>query len=269
MLKVANKASTGLLIVFSALTLSACSGGSSSGGTAPAAVKFKPGIFRSIIANESEGTGQKAFTLLSSSGKYSITSGKARTSGTLTFPSSDTLSDDNGTYVFFDEKWVSLGGSLKGKSINSEEFAVTFTSDTAEPNVNFKIRNTRDNELSDIGVTLQELSETYSLDKGQDKDKDDFVVTISADGSKEALVTGSTLDGCAINGSVTVPNSAFNIFEGSLTFSGCPGIDDASSEQRDGKYEVIGYLQPLEKGLKRLVFSSDNGDVTSIFSGTN
>lgn len=269
MLKGINKANAGFMVVFSALALGACGGGgsgSSDGGKDPGAVKFKPGLFNSIIPNEAEETGIKAYTLISPSGKYSITSKKTRTSGKVTFPTNNTLSDEDAVYVFFDEKWRSLDGSLKGQSINLEEFAVTFTADNAEPGVEFDSVSIRDNELSDMGLALQDLDGTYSLPDNE------FVVTILADGS-EAEVTGATKyesgGGCAIYGSVTVPNSKFNVFEGSLTFSGCPDADEAKSDQRDGKYDVIGYLEPLGDGLKRLEFSGDNGQVTTVFSGKN
>lgn len=265
--RVIGKVNAGLLLISSAFALSACGGGSGSSkdSKAPAAVEFRPGIFKSAIFSGPGNEGTGAFTLLSSSGKYAITSteststaNQARVSGTLRFPSKDTLSDPDASYVFSNEKWMSIAGSLTGMSINLEEFATKFISDPAEPSVVLDVVSIRDDELSDLGVTLQELHETYSLPGSV------FAVTIDPDGS----VTGSAKE-CGIIGSITIPNPAYNIFEGSLTFSGCPDIDEASSEQRNGTYDVIGYLKPLGQGVKRLVFSSDNGEVLSVFSGTN
>lgn len=264
MLKVITKTNAGLLIVFSALTLSACGGGGSSDDrNTSTAVKFKPGAFNSAIANGAGGTDEIAITLLSPSGNYAIfTTSQTGTFGTLRFPSNKTFSDDNGVYVFLNEKWMSIDGSLEGRSISSEEFIATFTAHTAEPSVGLEIVSIRNNELSDIGVTSQELSDNYSLPNNS------FAVTITADGTA-GTVTGSTKDGCVINGSITIPNPTYNIFEGNFGFAGCPGIDVASSEQRNGNYEIVGYLKPLGDGVKRLVFSGTNGHVMTLFSGTN
>lgn len=275
MYKLSGNALSGFSLLFIALSLAACGGGSSSsdggsgssssgsdpitGGTA-----VKPGIFVTTVTPGSGAPDQEALTLLSSSGKYVIftTNTPTGTIGTLTFRNDDTFSDDDGTYVFFDETWQSFDGSLEGSAISSEEFTATFTADTAEPDVGSDITGIRFNELSDLPVTIQDLYATYSLPDSA------MTVTIEPDGP-DGKVTGSTNDGCVINGDISIPDPAYNIFEGNLLFENCPDAGVVSSNQRNGDYPIIGYLLLLSEGGKRLVFAGTNGEVMSLFNGTN
>lgn len=263
-------------LIFATLLLAACGGGgggggSSDGGGDPApggggdpvtvAPSVNPGLFSSTITYAS-GALEDAFTLISSSGEYAIfsTDSQAGTFGTLTFRSDDTFSG-NGTNVFLDGTWQSIDGSLEGSAINSEEFSATFAADTAGPEFGLDIVGFRENAVSDLRVTMQDLNGTYSMLAGGTT-----TVTISADGT----VTGSDSTTCVINGAISIPDPAYNIFEGTLSFADCGNVDGgASSAQRNGDYPIVGFLQSVQTGDKQLVFAGTNGEVRSVFIGNN
>lgn len=275
MFKLSGNALPRISLLLATFSLAACGGGGSSdGGSDPApdggsgsgteATAVEPGIFETTVTPGSGAPDQVARTLLSSSGEYAIfTNALSGTFGTLTFHSDDTFSG-NGKNVFFDETWQSNDGSLEGSSISSEEITATFTADSSEPDNYSDIIGIRANGLSDLKVTMQDLYETFSL-----YDEDGETVTASVTINTSGTVNGSTADGCAISGDISIPDPAYNLFEGDLLFENCNDVDGVSSDQRDGNYRIIGYLLPRGDGIKRLVFAGTNGEVMSLFSGTN
>jgi len=263
------------------ISLAAC-GGSSNGGSGsgpegtgdpePVATGVKPGVYSTTIAGDAT---PQAFTLVSSSGEYGLfANARAGTFGTLALGNGEPITG-NGANVFFDEIWQSVDGTLDVNVINSEEFTAAFTAAGSDPGAGSDVTASRINELSNRGLTMQALSDTYFL---SDTDRDTGVVsqtasvTIDADGTVTGSesVPGSDPDkGCIISGTVSIPDTAVNILEGNLSFTNCATIDSASSQQRNGDYRVIGYLLRFDAGAKRLVFAGTNNKVMSLFSGDN
>ncbi len=262
-------------LFFAVTALAACGGGgggSSDSGTGPGtgsgpgagATAVKPGIFESTISSGSEGTDQQARTLVSPSGRYAIFTGNLTgTFGTLTLSSrdEDTFSGD-GKNLFFDKTWQSFDGSLQGNtSTNSEQFNATFTPDNTESGVVSDIIGFRSNVASDLDVTMTDLNETYFL-----PDTNPTSVTIGLDGK----VTGSEAnDGCVFNGDISIPDPAYNIFEGTLSLTNCADTGAVPAEQRNGDYQIVGFLLPLSEGVKNLIFAGTNGNAIFSFSGAN
>ncbi|WP_152206626.1 hypothetical protein [Marinobacter changyiensis] len=265
-------------LIFAMLSLAACGGGGGGGssdngsdpvpdgGSDPVIVEsvLKPGVFSSTITYDSGDT-EEAFALISPSGEYSIFSSESQTGtfGTLTFRSDDTFSG-NGTSVFLNGTWQSIDGSVEGGVVDPEVFTATFAAATAEPEFGLDVTGTRENEVSDLRVTMEDISGTYSMMTGQLT----TTVTInpSADGG---AVTGSDGTGCSINGTIVIPDPAYNIFEGVLSLTNCPALNGVSPDQRNGDYPVVGFLQTLEAGDKLLAFAGTNGEVRSVFIGDN
>jgi hypothetical protein len=268
-------------LFFAVISLAAC-GGSSDGGSNPVqdvigtpeavATGIKPGVYSTTISGDSN---PQALTLISSTGEYAVfADALAGTFGTLTFTGDETISG-SATNVFFDRNWQSVDGSLQVSTINSEAFTAAFTAANAGPGVGSDITGTRINEVSDRRLTMQELFETYSL---SETNRDTGVVTqrasvtIDPDGTVfgSEITTGTDPgQGCIISGDVGIPDPAYNIIEGDLSFTNCADIEGASRDQRNGNYHIIGYLLRFDDGEKRLVFAGTNGDVMSLFSGSN
>lgn len=279
MSELSKNALSGFSILLATLSLAACGGGGGSSssddkndsptgggsgqGSGSVAVEavLKPGIFvTTITEGDSE---QQALTLLSSSGRYAVyTNSLAGIFGTLTFRGDDTFSG-GGKNVFLDEtdNWQSIVGTLEGSATSStdSEFNAILT---AKPDINSELLGVRFDELSDLQVTMSELYGTYSLIDSS------MSVTIEPDASG-GNITGSTRDGCVISGAVDIPDPNYNIFEANLLFEMCPDVSVASSNQRNGNYQTIGYLRPLGNGGKRLIFAGTNDDVITLFSGDN
>lgn len=262
-------------LLFAILSLAACGGSSGGGGgsgsddgndPAGATAAVEPGFFTTTVSHDSEEPDQQAFALIGPSGKYAFfTNGVDGIFGTLAFGSDDTFSGD-AENVFLDETWQSVDGSVQGSSVSAEQFNARFTASSAEPDAGSDITGTRSNTVSDMSLTLEELSATYSLSgSGQTT-----TVTIASDGTVDGseTVTGSDPDqGCIISGAVDIPDPAYNIFEGNLTLTNCAAIEGATSEQRNGDYPIIGFLQPSQEGPGDLVFVGTNSDVIFLFIG--
>lgn len=263
-------------LLFAVVSLAACGGSSSSGGSGPtpggvddpaaATAPVEPGFFTTSVTHDSGAPDQDAFALISSTGQYAFfTDGVDGIFGTVAFGNEDTFTG-GAENVFLDETWQSVDGSVQGNSISAEQFNARFTASTAEGDAGTDITGNRSNTVSDRSLTMEELSATYSL-SGSDQTT---AVTIGSDGSVTGseTVTGSDPDkGCIISGSVEIPDAAYNIFEGNLSLTNCASIEGATSEQRNGEYPVIGFLNPVEDGPGDLVFVGTNSDVIFLFIG--
>ncbi len=235
-------------------------------GTDPGTVAtaVKPGLFLTSITYDSGIPDQQGFALISSSGKYAFyRNGRAGTFGKLTSDGDNKFSGD-GTKVFLDETWQSVDGALEGSvsASSPEEFNATFSPDTAEPDVGWKITGVRSDEVSDPEITMEDLSGIYFLSEANPTS-----VTIETNGT---VTVDDSSSGCKFGADkISIPDPAYNIFEGTLSLSDCADIDGASGDQRDGDYPIIGYLLRFPEGAKRLVFAGTNGDVVFLFSGAN
>ncbi|GAA3975823.1 hypothetical protein [Allohahella marinimesophila] len=242
--------------VVAALAMAACGGGggSSGGGGEPVAVAttVKPGAFVTEIRYESGGV-DEAITLLSPTGKFvTIVSEIDGTFGTLTFRSNNTFTGV-GSSVFLDEVWESVNGSLEGRVISSESLTATATSPGFTSGSSF----VRENTYSDLGVTLEAISGTYVM-----VDTTSTTVTITSDGA----ITGQDDSGCTFNGSVTIPDPRYNVFETVFSAANCGDIPGgASGALRDGEYQALGAYDP---DLLELELAGTDGDVVALFIGS-
>ncbi|WP_416397148.1 hypothetical protein [Allohahella sp. A8] len=221
------------------------------GETVAVATTVKPGAFVTEIQYES-GEFDEALTLLSPSGKFvSLVSDTDGTFGTLTFRSNNTFYG-SGTDVFLDETWQTVGGSLEGKVINAETLTATATG----PGSTSSITLVRDNVYSDLGISLQAISGTYLM-------VDTVTTTITID--TNGAVTGQDDSGCTFNGTVSIPDPSYNIFEAVFSAANCGDIDGgASGALKDGSYEVLGAYDP---DLLELELAGTDGDVVALFIG--
>lgn len=281
MFKPSGNALPRMSLLIATFSLAACGGGGSSSddgnnsepGTTPEpeTTAVDPGVFETTVTYAAGG-GDNAFTLLSPSGKYAtiITSKQSPdgTFGTLTFADDGTVSG-TGNNVFLDgETWDSEDGSLEGNVVSSQEFIATFTA----PDSSSEITLVRDTEFSDLGVTMEDLSGSYSMDRRTEDGEGGYSsgvltnVTIDSGGTVTGsdTVVGSDPDkACVINGSVTIPDATYNSFEGTLNLDNCSDIDGgATGLQRDGDYQIVGAYEPATNDI---VFAGTNGTVVALF----
>lgn len=202
------------------------------------------------------GASDDAATLLSPTGNYvTVVSDADGTFGSLTFNDDKTLSG-TGTNVFLDETWQSVDVSLEGNVVNSEQFTATATN----PDFSSELSLARANDISDLGLTLEDLAGSYVMSAGPNSpDGVSTTVNIATDGT----VDGQDTSNCNFEGTVSIPDTSFNIFEGNLSVTLCEDIEGgATGDQRNGDYEVIGSYDP---SINQVLFSGTNGTVVALF----
>lgn len=279
MFKLSGNALPRISLLFAALSLAACGGGGGGGSSSDdgnnlepgTTTTVDPGVFETMVTYAAGGS-DSAFTLLSPSGKYAtiVTSKPSPdgTFGTLTFADDGTVSG-TGNNVYLDgETWDSEDGSVEGNVISSQEFTATFTA----PDSSSEITLVRDTEFSDSGVTMEDLSGSYSMDRRTEDGEGGYSdgvltnVTIDSGGTITGsdTVVGSDPDkACVINGSVTIPDATYNSFEGTLNLENCSDIEGgATGPQRDGDYQIVGAYEPATNDI---VFAGTNGNVVALF----
>lgn len=231
--------------------LAACGGGggSSSDSTPEETVsRLDPGGYVTTVTFE-DGSTDEAATLLSPSGKFvSVLYIDDITVGTLSFGSDGSITG-SGTDVFFDgSSWQSVDGTISGEVANSGKATLTVSASGVENGVVLE----REDQLSDAGVTLAELTGTYSM---SGSDVYTTAVTIAADGT----ITGSDETGCVFNGSATIPDTKYNVFEVTFVASNC------TDSLRNGEFSGLG---AYDEDLSELSFAGTDGEVTAVFIGT-
>lgn len=227
--------------------LAACGGGSSSDSTSQtASTQLTPGAYLATVAF-ADGSTDQAGLLLSPSGKFvSAFYYDDISVGTLNFGAADSI-DGKFTDLFFDDSWQSVSGEVSGKAVNVKKATLTATA----PGVAKDIVIERDDEFSDAGVTLEEITGTYSM---SGTDVYTAAVTIAADGT----ITGSDETGCTFNGTATIPNTKYNVFEVTFEASNC------EEALRNGQVSGLGYY---ESELKEISFVGTDKDVPTVFIG--
>ncbi|AHI29937.1 hypothetical protein [Marinobacter similis] len=232
--------------------LVACGGGggggsSSSGVTAETSVKLAPGAFSTEIGFP-DGSTVDAATLLSPSGDFVVfVDFDDITVGTLQFGNNSSITG-SGTDYYYDASWETQSGTISGRASSTSEATIKATAPGYESNSTLL----RDDQYSDLGVTLAQLSGTYTMDvTGVYR----TTVTISADGT----VTGSDETGCVFNGNVDIPDTEFNVYEVSYTASNCP------ESERNGQYSGLGAYDP---DLAEIEFAGADGEVAAFFIGS-
>jgi len=268
-------------LLFATLSLVACGGGgggSSDGGNDPApndgngsgtvATAVDPGLFDTTIRYDSGDPDRIGFTLLSPSGKYAtiVTTAPAPdgTFGTLTFGSEVTFSG-SGTNVFRDDTgtWESVDGALEGNVISRGELDATFTPNSGSGS---ELTLIRDDDLSDLGGgTMEDLAGNYSMDRRTAGGVlTNLEIIPSGTSETSGTVDGSDSEGCVISGTITIPDTTYNVFEADLRLDNCGDIvGGASGEDRGGEYEdIVGVFDP---GSNDILFAGTNGKVIALF----
>ncbi|MGO1503140.1 MAG: hypothetical protein ACTHWH_17860 [Marinobacter sp.] len=254
MLKVMNKANAGLLVVFSALALSACGGGGSSSSDGPdnSATELKPGVYN-IGRIFSDGSSKEGLSLISPSGEFVSVLGRAAF-GPLTFSGSGEFSGPIVEYTLNDTT-EPLRGTVSGIVKSAKEADLTASkSDLSVSGVLL-----RRDEPSDLGVTLSRISANYSTDDSQS------AITISSDG----VVAGTDKTGCVFSGKVEIPDEAINVFEITYEAENCAEIptENASAEDRNGTFSGLGTYIPSGESGEEILFYTRNDTVAWMFRG--
>ncbi|PCM45808.1 hypothetical protein [Marinobacter sp. ANT_B65] len=237
-------------ILFGTL-LAACGGGggnsSSDTNASETNVKLAPGGYATGIVY-GDGSTEEAITLLSPTGKFvTVVYLDSITVGTLQFGSDGSISG-SGTDVTFDSSWETINGTLTGKTLTSGTATIT----AGIAGVENKVTLERDHQYSDLGITMSALTGTYSM---SDPEVYPTTVTVAEDGT----ITGSDTTGCAFNGSVSIPDTKYNVFEVSYKASNC------ADSLRNGQFFGLGAYDPE---LMELEFAGTDREVTAVFIGT-
>ncbi|NMT63651.1 hypothetical protein [Marinobacter orientalis] len=199
-----------------------------------------------------DGGSAEGITYLSPTGKYaSAFDVDDITFGSISFDGSS-ISGSGTDYILFDS-WELTTGSLTGTVTSSESASLTASAEGFNSDITLQ----RENTFSDRGVTLEAVSGTYTMDEAGFYTSS---VTISSDGS----VTGSDETGCVFNGTLTIPDTAINIFEVTYTASNCGDTTIATGSERDGSFAGVGAYDP---SLGEISFAGRNGVVAGLFIG--
>lgn len=223
-------------------------GGSSSDSTSQTtSIKLAPGGYLTTVTF-ADGSTDEAGTFLSPSGKFvSAFYFDDISVGNLSFGDAGSI-DGNFTDVLFDGSWQTVSGTLSGQAANVGKATLTAK---ASGVVN-KVVLERDDQFSDAGVTLAEITGTYSM---SGSDVYTTAVTIAADGT----ITGSDETGCAFNGTATIPNTKYNVFEVAFEASNC------GDALRNGQFSGLG---AYDSELRELNFVGTDNEVAAVFVGT-
>ncbi|MGO1658320.1 MAG: hypothetical protein ACTHYN_06835 [Marinobacter sp.] len=250
MLKVVNKTQAGFLVVFSALALGACGGGGGSGGSSDGGstvTKLKPGVY-DIGRKFSNGKTKEGISLISPSGQFVSALGRAAF-GPLEYSGSGKFSGPIVEYTLNNSS-EPLRGTVSGVVKSSRKAELT----ASKSDLRVSGALGRKDKVSDLGLTLNELSGTYN-----GADDSDKTLWINIDPAGE--VTGGDR-GCVFNGNVTIPDKTVNVFEITYKAETCDEVSsmDTSAKERNGDYSGLGAYIPTEDG-KKMLFYSQNGTV--------
>lgn len=250
MLKEIRQASLGIIVVFSALTLSACGGGGGSSGSEPKAqsTDLKPGVFYIGRVFTDEST-KEGISFLSPTGKF-VAILDLVDFGTLTFSDSGQFSGQIEEYNLGDFSGPT-SGTLSGEVKSSKEANLTASkTDFAANGLLF-----RNDTLSDLGVTFEELSGSYTITNSTPW------INIGPTGE----VTGGD-EKCVFNGQVVIPDKTINVFELTYKASSCPPLpeENATESVRNGDFSGLGTYDP---SVGEVLFYARNGTVAWMFKG--
>tara|TARA_R110002096_G_scaffold429184_1_gene641798 strand:- start:942 stop:1727 length:786 start_codon:yes stop_codon:yes gene_type:complete len=252
------KATIGILAVFSALTLSACSGGGGGGGSSASsgssATELKPGVY-DIGRLFSNGSTKEGLSLISPTGKFVANlDSKSFTFGNIVFSASGTISGAVVEYIL-GPPWELTNGTLSGQVVSSEE------ANLGAQNGNLSTNSVllRKPEFSDSSTSFEKMDATYFMSDPSDT----AAITIAPDGSLEGT---DQLD-CTFSGQIVIPDKNINVFEVTYTASLCAEDPDeqALPDDRNGEFSGLGFLSPSGD---EIIFYSRNGKVAWMFKGT-
>ena len=237
------------------LALTACGGGGGGGGddltTAPPeqpTTELQAGGYVTEIAFE-DGTTVGAATLLSPTGEFVVLVDiDDITVGTLDFGSGGTITGSGTDYVFDGTSWQTQGGTISGEATSETTATITATAPGYESVSTLE----RDDQYSDLGVTLAGLSGTYTMSAPG-------IFTTSVTIASDGIITGSDETGCVFNGNVAIPDPSINVYE--VTYS----ANNCADSQRNGDYSGLGAYDP---DIGEIQFAGAGNQAASFFIGT-
>ncbi|MCR8915977.1 hypothetical protein FDP08_02605 [Marinobacter panjinensis] len=113
--------------------------------------------------------------------------------------------------------------------------------------------------VSDLSLSFAQIQGIYESTAGPDPQ-----IIIDGDGGINGVDRG-----CIIEGQITIPVAAVNVYELSYKASGCTNLDEATGEERDGDYLGIGTFTPASsEGEGSIEFAASNGKIAFYFAGT-
>ncbi|KPP97658.1 hypothetical protein [Marinobacter sp. HL-58] len=274
MFKKTHESGLAITILGASLLVSACGGGGGGGSDSTSSSSLggdvtglKAGLYETeITRTKLDSATQTAVSYLSPTGALTTVflKGAGLSFGTLEFDGSDisgTSSDyrqldpDERDPEGFVEKKDDEQGTISG-TVESRESG-RFTTADAEGEIDTKVKLKRQNTISDIGVSLEELAGTYTTEDSG------VALTVEADGTVNAEYYKKTT-GCHLQGiqTLSVPDTSINMFEIAYTMSEC----NDEYKHRNGDYTGRGFLGPAEN--QQMVFAAQNGTVAMQFDGT-
>ncbi|MGO1461063.1 MAG: hypothetical protein ACTHYN_06830 [Marinobacter sp.] len=234
-------------IFIGSFLLAACGGGGGSSSSDETSAELLPGGYATEISF-ADGSSAEAATLLAPSGDFVVmVDFDDITIGNLKSQSNGSISG-SGTDFYFDGLWQTQRGTITGEALSTSKATIKASAPGYESNSTLE----RDDQYSDLGIALSELSGIYTMTVPG-------VYTTSVTISVDGTITGSDETGCVFNGSVAIPDARFNVYEVSYSAANC------SDAQRNGQYSGLGAYDPE---LSEIQFAGANGEVGAFFIGS-
>jgi hypothetical protein len=210
-----------LIAVSSVLTLSACGGGSSSGGSNTASpAQSAGGIWTGMVTNV-DGTSYDAAGFITESGELRfITDDGEQTTGTITVTGGQHTASLT-SYAPFGTVFTQNGVSvISGTASGALQERSTFSGTTTFAGVETSSFSFTYDDIYERDSTLAVISGIYS-----DSDGLGYTETYTIDSA--GTITGSDTDGCIFNGSVSILNSNYNMYRINLSVDNCGNLNGA------------------------------------------
>ncbi|MGQ7275689.1 hypothetical protein [Marinobacter sp. V034] len=240
------------------LFLGACGGGGSGSSDNNNESNVTPapraGVYEGVATNGNDDSTAESLLFLSPTGRYLTSVGGGFIAGDITFKGDGTLTA-TGRAFLSGGSGVSADLPTTGTVTSPQTMILKTESDGTSLTFDFK----RDNDASDIGVTLDAIAAqgTYMMDDGANPA---IAFTVESNGD----LSGSDGSACAFDGALTVPDPSVNIILVDFTASGCKS--GTEPDPRNGQYEGTGIFIPDDVG-GMLVFGAAAENVAVRFVG--
>lgn len=241
---------TSVILVVSTLLTAACGGGDSGGSTSPpkpTPIATTPGIYSGSFTSSTSGTGGDLVGIVTADGQARFFS---TTNGGQYFGSVPTT----GTTVTGTVTGIAPGGTTWPDLTLSAPFTLTVTAKAQSSLTGSYSGGGDQGTFSFTYQPIYERPSSLAIVAGVytgTPNGDTTTVAIDANG----VVTGSDSYGCVYNGSVTVPNSAANYYDVSVTATTCG--------PNDGTFTGLATLGDASATSQNnvLIFQINNGNV--------
>lgn len=211
----------------------------------------KPGVYATEISVIGEEAGPvSGITILSSSERFAtFVENDGTTFGTINFSLESNIADGTGTYFPVTGE-PDTSGTISGEVLSAA--SLTLGISAASANYEAEARLERNKRLSDTTMNKELLSGVYSM-QNTENGSDNISITID----DNLNFTGNYGTPCTLNGSATIPDPNYNVFEASYTAENCD-----SSQTPNGSYKGLGYIDG-----STLNFIATNDTVVTYFVG--